>query len=80
MTAIGILTKNGIKILIRNLKDYTRRLPFDGTVEKSPAAGIPAGIPGEKKAARTDGNLRKWPGVMRGYGPITKLYDWEDHV
>jgi hypothetical protein len=18
-----------------------------------------------------------WPGAMRGYGPITKLYDWE---
>jgi hypothetical protein len=60
---------NGIKNLIGDLKDYTEGLPFGGMNEGTP--------PREKKAVKYNNYTGKWPGVMRGYGPITRLCDWE---
>lgn len=43
---------------------------------------------GEKKRGRHDSNHadsgglnpNRWPGVTRGYGPITKLCEWEEEL
>jgi hypothetical protein len=70
MNAVRISILNGIKNLIGGLKDYADGLPFGGATEKSLAAR-------EKKDAEKESYNWKWPGYMRGYGPITRLCEWE---
>jgi hypothetical protein len=68
MNVIRISILNGIKDLIKDLKNYTDVLPFEGT-NGTVARG--------KKAGSDKQYNWRWPGIMRGYGPITRLYDWE---
>ena len=75
MNAARMSILNGIKNLIRDLRDYAGGLPFEGT-----AAILPAEkslVAPEKKDAEKKSYNWKWPGVMRGYGPITRLCEWE---
>jgi hypothetical protein len=71
MNMVRISILNRIKKLTGVLKDYAGGLPFGGT-NKPAARG--------KSAVNNKPSTGKWPGVMRGYGPITRLYDWENRT
>jgi hypothetical protein len=68
-----------IKDIIAGLEAYAAGLPFRGTDKTvTPPADAGAGKkPGGKEPAEYKGSCRKWPGLMRGWGSLTRRYPWE---